>query len=189
MGIVIGEHWRAWRLLPGWNSGGRDIGWAEALGFYLLAATIFASGNPEPCYKVYGDNRGVVEGWWRGSSKNRPTNEVFKLVHDACERASSQLITRYVPSNDNPADGPSRGDYPPSSLLLPAVPIPLQWRQFLVDFDAPRHLSEVRAAQSNHPPSPHPKPQRDSARVRSTATCEQASEHIAKHFLAQSEAR
>ena len=28
VGITIGNKWRAWRLLPGWKSGGRDIGWA-----------------------------------------------------------------------------------------------------------------------------------------------------------------
>ncbi|PPR02753.1 hypothetical protein CVT26_009464 [Gymnopilus dilepis] len=30
IGITIGNRWRAWRLLPGWKSQDRDIGWAEA---------------------------------------------------------------------------------------------------------------------------------------------------------------
>jgi hypothetical protein len=34
--ITIGNKWRAWRLLPGWKSDNRDIGWAEAVGFKLL---------------------------------------------------------------------------------------------------------------------------------------------------------
>jgi hypothetical protein len=35
IGIVIGKFWRAWRLIPGWQTlnGKRDIGWAEAIGF------------------------------------------------------------------------------------------------------------------------------------------------------------
>ena len=36
--IVIGKFWRAWRLIPGWQTshGKQDIGWAEAIGFELL---------------------------------------------------------------------------------------------------------------------------------------------------------
>jgi hypothetical protein len=33
IGIVIGSRWRVWQLIPGWKGDGRDIGWAEALGF------------------------------------------------------------------------------------------------------------------------------------------------------------
>jgi len=39
IGIIIGTHWRAWRLLPGWKAQGRDIGWAEAIRFELLVST------------------------------------------------------------------------------------------------------------------------------------------------------
>ena len=34
--IVIGTRWRVWRLLPGWDTDRRNIGWAEAVGFKLL---------------------------------------------------------------------------------------------------------------------------------------------------------
>ena len=43
IGIVIGDQWRAWHLLPGWECDGRGIGWAEALGFFFLAAAVLAS--------------------------------------------------------------------------------------------------------------------------------------------------
>jgi hypothetical protein len=36
IGIVIKGRWRAWRLLPGWQSAERDIGWAEAVGFCAI---------------------------------------------------------------------------------------------------------------------------------------------------------
>lgn len=35
--IVISSQWRVWHLIPGWNVEDRDIGWAEAVGFELLA--------------------------------------------------------------------------------------------------------------------------------------------------------
>jgi hypothetical protein len=187
VGIVIGHRWRAWRLLPGWEGEGRDIGWAEALGFYFLAATLFASSNHIPCYKVYGDNRGVVEGWWRGRSKNRPTNEVFKLVHALCNQACSLLISRYVRSEHNPADGPSRGVYPPLSLLLPAVPIPQQWRPFLVDFDAPRSFSEQRISRTGKLQQPRPKPSRDHSRLQSISHSLHVGEQFAEQTIMQAQ--
>lgn len=54
--IVIGHRWRAWRLLPGWKSESRDIGWAEAIGFELLINTLMASSTPGNHFKVFGDN-------------------------------------------------------------------------------------------------------------------------------------
>ena len=48
--IVIAGHWRAWRLIPGWKAEGRDIGWAEAVGFDRDAEVRFRTGPkmPEP---------------------------------------------------------------------------------------------------------------------------------------------
>jgi hypothetical protein len=79
--IWINGWWRAWRLIPGWKSDSRDIGWAEAIGFefLVLAITHSAQSEPIPCFKAYGDNRGVVEGWWKGRSRNRATNGVFNI--------------------------------------------------------------------------------------------------------------
>ena len=36
LGITLGLRWRTWKLLPGWNQNGRDIGWAEAVAMELL---------------------------------------------------------------------------------------------------------------------------------------------------------
>jgi len=75
--IVIGDRWRAWKLLPGWKSEGRDIGWAESIGFELLVKAVTAECSPRDRFKVYGDNKGVVEGWWNRRSRNKPTKESF----------------------------------------------------------------------------------------------------------------
>lgn len=78
--IVIGSHWRAWRLLPGWSTlnGERDIGWAEAVGFELLIYAIAAADSERRSFRVFGDNKGVVEGWWNFRSRNTAVNTVFK---------------------------------------------------------------------------------------------------------------
>jgi hypothetical protein len=159
--ITIGNKWRAWRLLPGWKSDNRDIGWAEAVGFELLVRTILMSETPGTHLKVYGDNRGVVEGWWKGRSKNRPTNTVFRRIHKLTVSSSCIIHTRYVPSKINPADDPSRGVYPPTFLLLPALVIPSELTPFITNFDADPLPTELHARQCGAMPTPHPKPVRD----------------------------
>ena len=150
IGVVIGGRWRAWRLLPGWQAEGRDIGWAEAVGMELLVRLILHL-NILPAFKVYGDNTGVVEGWWTGRSRNAETNEVFKRIHELLEHRRAILVTRYVNTKQNPADGPSRGIYPPARLLLPRVPLPGPIQAFVVDFDAPWDSREERFPGGLHP--------------------------------------
>ena len=82
---------------------------------------------------VHGDNRGVVEGWWKGRSANKPTNRVFRHILQLLEDCNRKIHTKYVPSAQNPADGPSRGCYPPAKLLLDPITIPDEVKPFLVD--------------------------------------------------------
>jgi hypothetical protein len=135
IGITISNQWRAWRLVPGWKADGRDIGWAEAVGFELLARTLCAASEPGQHFRVFGDNKGVVEGWWKGRSRNWETNKVFRRIHDLADTHQCLFITRYVASRENPADAPSRGLYPSTNHLLPAISIPVALRQHIVDFD------------------------------------------------------
>jgi len=137
--IVIGNHWRAWKLLPGWRTlnGQCDIGWAEAVAFEFLIRTIFHLNNSTCAFKVYGDNNGVVEGWWNKRSRNSAVNGVFKRIHSFLSESghSESIFTAYVPTSLNPADGPSRGVYPSANLLLPPIVIPDELREFITDFN------------------------------------------------------
>ncbi|KAL1948034.1 hypothetical protein VTO73DRAFT_12109 [Trametes versicolor] len=152
--IVLNGFWRAWRLLPGWRADERDIGWAEAVGMELLVYAILSLGVsdiPLPDIRVFGDNRGVVEGWWKGRSRNRPTNLVFRRLAAFLEEQHTRIHTRYVESARNPADGPSRGKFPPHRLLLPPLTIPSELRPFLVDFDSPPSAAERCLQESGQP--------------------------------------
>lgn len=65
-------HWGAWRLtaLTGdWQSQGRAIGWAEAVGFELLTHTLITLYGPDSNLKCFSDNTGVVEGWWKDGGR------------------------------------------------------------------------------------------------------------------------
>ncbi|KAF5383295.1 hypothetical protein D9615_004779 [Tricholomella constricta] len=118
IGITVGNRWRAWRLIPGWSGEGRDIGWAEAVGFELLICTLLTVSSEGDELQVFGDNRGVVEGWWKGRSRNRPTNEVFKRIHARLANHACVIHSRYVPSRLNPAGKPSYTPFPsPTSLI------------------------------------------------------------------------
>lgn len=158
IGIVIGDHWRAWRLLPGWNddNSGRGIQWAEAVGFELALRTLAHVGAFPANIVVWGDNRGVVEGWWIGRSRNAPTNIIFRRIHSLLASLGGSAHTRYVPSANNPADGPSRGIYGPRALLLPVIPIPIELRPYIIDYDAGLIESECHAIQG-YPKCPHTK--------------------------------
>ena len=150
IGITIGNKWRAWRLLPGWKAAGRDIGWAEAIGMELLIRTVLEY-HSLPGIKIYGDNTGVVEGWWSGRSRNTETNRVFRRIHDLLENHDTILITQYIHTSNNPADGPSRGAYPSRQLLLPPIKLPEEIKPFITNFDSPLQPGEQN--------SPHGIPQ------------------------------
>lgn len=156
VGVVIGG-----RLLPGWRTLGcntknpRDISWAEAVGFELLTRSLLAAGTSDCALNVYGDNRGVVEGWWNHRSKNPHINRVFRRIHTLLNSSRASIHTHYVPSRFNPADGPSCSSYPPGQLLLPPLPIPDELQLLLCNFDNTpldtevdlrrRHLNPVTA--------------------------------------------
>jgi hypothetical protein len=131
--VTIGPRWRAWRLAPGWKAQGRDIQWAEAIGFELLVIGLCTFSNEGEHITVYGDNRGVVEGWWKRSSRNLPTNRVFRRILKLSEDRNRTIYTKYVPSAKNPADAPSRGRYPPPALLLDHIAVPVEVQPFLID--------------------------------------------------------
>ena len=44
----------------------------------LLVQSVIEGAGPGTRFKIYGDNRGVVEGWWSSRSRNIQVNKVFK---------------------------------------------------------------------------------------------------------------
>ena len=66
--IIIEEHWQTWILADGWKTNVRDITWAEAISFEFLVDAITQTFPNLKHVCVYGDNFGIIEGWWRGHS-------------------------------------------------------------------------------------------------------------------------
>jgi hypothetical protein len=167
IGVVIGGRWRAWRLLPGWQSDKRDIQWAEAIGVELLA--LYAFTQTDLHLRLWCDNQSVIGGWKKGRSHNQPVNDVFKrlLAHLHGLRCSAHLA--YVRSAVNPADNPSRGVYSSRNLLLPPIPLPEELQRFVIDFDQPRTSHELLRSSIR----PAPKPARPADPPDSTEPCDE----------------
>jgi hypothetical protein len=159
IGIVIRDKWRAWRLILGWQTaanGKWDIAWAEAIGFEILVYTIATLPGTSDHVILYGDNTSIVEGWWRGSNKNKAINGVFKHIHEFLHNLPRRLEihTEYVPSKYNPADGPSRGIYGPESLLLPPINVPPKARDLIINASSPLTPTELRLLHSRQYSAP-----------------------------------
>ena len=154
IGIIIGQRWHAWRLLPGWKctNGKRDIGWVEALGFELLIHSVDSILDGEHHVNVYGDNTGVIEGWCVGRHRNTAVNAIFREIHKFLETARRvrSIAPHYVPSADNPANPPSRGAYGPMHLILPPFLIPEHAQEFIVDATSPLSARELRALREGY---------------------------------------
>lgn len=154
--------------------------------FLFLILTLLPGSSPGTHFKVFGDNKGIIEGWWKGRSRNTATNEVFKLVHKESERADITFHTRYVPSKDNPADLPSRGIYGPRNLLLPPITIPHPYQQLVVDFDEEPRPIESRQLRDGTTPKPQPKPIREPEQ-RARAELNHTLERQAEELFAQTQ--
>lgn len=148
IGIVIGDHWHAWRLIPGWQTlnGKQDIGWAEAVGFEFLIYTLSTIPGFNGNLLVHGDNTGIIEGWEKFKHRNRAVNGIFRRIHEFMLNLPTrfEIHTTYVASASNPADEPSRGIYGPLHLLLPPVHIPETIQEFVIDATEPLSPAELR---------------------------------------------
>ena len=63
------------------------------------------------------------------SQPTRYFTVILQLSKDSCQT----IHTRYIPSKQNPTDAPSWGQYPPTDLLLPTLPMPLELKPFLIN--------------------------------------------------------
>ena len=133
IGIHIQGRWCAWTLWPGWDTDGRDIGWAEAAGFELLTHTLLLLTKPGSTLLIYGNNQGVIKAWHCGRSRNKHISNIFKHLIPDLICFNCHIITKYVPSSGNPADPLSRSLFPSHTLLLPPVLIPDDLAPFLLN--------------------------------------------------------
>lgn len=113
IGLTIENSWDHWRLVEGWKSEGRDIGWAEMLAIELGLRALVERGYADAHIRMRSDNQGVVGALRAGKSRGVETNRVLQRVVTLMLERSLWLSVDWVASADNPADAPSRGMPPP----------------------------------------------------------------------------
>ena len=59
--------------------------------------------------QIFADNQGVIGSWKKRASRSEAQNRVLALTLHILIKKRSFLTLKYVLSEENPADGPSRG--------------------------------------------------------------------------------
>jgi len=140
VGFVTNDHrWLAWTFrrghpeIPLGPDGRIVMSWAEIIAAELGIRTLIAAGYNKTTIMLRSDNFGVVMALYtRRWTSNYGVDEILKRILRLCMSAGLVVMPVWVPSSSNPADGPSRGLYPPPSLKFGHVPkIPLFLQSFI----------------------------------------------------------
>ena len=123
IGLVWGSKWLAWKLKDGWNVNGRDITWAELIAIEVGLLSAIASPSLPGCLVVKSDNQGVVRSITNKTSKSPIMQEVVSRILALVKKHGLKLEVKWIKTDENPADGPSRGDLPPTVNLLKTRPV------------------------------------------------------------------
>jgi hypothetical protein len=132
LGVTLEDQFMAWKLLPGWKSEERDIGWAEAVVVEMAVEWIIVCGTRNASVTIHCDNQGVVGAWACGTSRSWQQNETIARVTARAASENLWISLLYIESKLNPADFPSRGVAPPDSLPSHLfLPIPAHLRTLI----------------------------------------------------------
>jgi hypothetical protein len=109
IGIVFGPEWDFWKFTEGWDSGGRNIGWAEMVAIELGLLFVIHRGHSDIQFTINSDNQGVIYAIQGGKSRSPKQNAVLQRITSLLLHHKIWISSSYVPSLQNLADPPSRG--------------------------------------------------------------------------------
>jgi hypothetical protein len=124
---------------------GREIGWAEFVALELAVLTALQCKISNATLVVRSYNQGVVHAFAAEYSRRPVQNVVLRRILLALHERGLWLRVVWIASADNPADGPSRGVFPPWNKLLAS---PLKVPQVLRPFVAPSVSAPARICQA-----------------------------------------
>jgi hypothetical protein len=116
IGIIFAGEWDAWRFSTGWDTDGRNIGWAEIVAIEIGLLFAIHRGFSDIHFLIKSDNQGVIHAIKGGKSRSPTQNLVLQHITSLLSQHNLWISSLYVPSLDNLADPPSRG--------LPAANLP-----------------------------------------------------------------
>ena len=109
VGIVLDNEWDSWKFTPGWNTDGRNIGWAEIVAIELGLLFAVHKGFSNTHFLIKSDNQGVIQAIEGGKSRSPAQNLVLQRITLLLSLHNCWISSLYVPSVNNLADLPSRG--------------------------------------------------------------------------------
>jgi hypothetical protein len=130
IGIIFGHEWDVWKFTDGWDTDGRNIGWAEFVALELGLLFAIHKGHSDTHFLVKSDNQGVIHAIKGGKSRSPVQNLVLQHITSLLSYHRLWISSSYVPSLDNLADPPSRGlsaegrTRASSSFVLPTYLLP-----------------------------------------------------------------
>jgi hypothetical protein len=77
IGIIVDGEWDAWRFSPGWDTDGRNIGWAEIVAIELGLRFAIHKGYSDTHFLIKSDNQGVIHAIRGGKSRSLTQNLVL----------------------------------------------------------------------------------------------------------------
>ena len=124
IGFIFNSLWLAWLFWPGTINPdeGRSISWAEFIAIELALHALVHSGLHSVSFLVFSDNQGVIGVFNSGMSKSPTQNATLRRILLLFNEYDISITTTYIPSADNPADGPSCSIFSPLSNLFPYPP-------------------------------------------------------------------
>lgn len=133
LGVILNDHWAAWRLRPGWRTEGRDIGWAKTVALELAFRLLESKGIRDVDVIVRSDNQGSIGAYLKGRGQNFHSNLSIRRMGEIGAACNVQLVPSYVPPAENLADPISRGILGSPFRRIPwEIQLPLELEQFLL---------------------------------------------------------
>jgi hypothetical protein len=129
IGLVLDGRWLAWQLKDHWQCDGREIGWAEMVAIELATHTLITAKYRDCHIVIHSDNMGVVGALASGRSRGTQQNAILREIVKLIQNNNLWISTKWIPTDFNPADAPSRGVFQSRSLLYaypPRIPFHLQ---------------------------------------------------------------
>ncbi|KAG8717635.1 hypothetical protein FRC09_013965 [Ceratobasidium sp. 395] len=124
IGIIIDNEFAFWKLKDGWESAGRDIGWAEMVAVEMTLYALILRDMHDATITFHSDNQGVIGAIRAGRSRNDQQNAVLQRIMAEALAHNIHIDIVYIPTDENPADAPSRGTAPPGLSMLDPSPTP-----------------------------------------------------------------
>lgn len=124
IGFVFKTQWLAWKFkrtskIPLDKNGRIVMSWAELLAVEVGLRALITAGYRSTTISLRSDNTGVVEALQKKSwCQRHGIEEILVNILALCGEYGIKLKPSWVPTKENPADMPSRGLFPPWSLIF-----------------------------------------------------------------------